>query len=92
METCKAQQNEACKAQGVWFPWFMVLAKSFSILPANKQQSMSGAKALLRYTAMGNEGEMRQDAIILAGSLRGLTNVIGLGMKHHKMANSNSNS
>ena len=58
MGTWKEQQNEACKAQGVWFPSFMVLAESFSILPANKQQHMSGAKAILRYTAVSNEGEM----------------------------------
>ena len=61
----KAQQNKACKAQGVWFPCFMVLAESFSILLANKQESMSGAKAFLRYTAINNEGEMHQIAIIL---------------------------
>ena len=87
METWKAQQNEACKVQWVWFPCFMVLAEPFSILPANKQQSMSGAKALLGYTAVSNEGEMQQVAIILKGSPRGLTSVIGSGMKHHKMAN-----
>ena len=87
MEPWKAQQNEACKAKGVWFPCFMVLVESFSILPASKQQSMSGAKALLRYTTVRNKGEMQQVAIILEGSLRGLTSVIGLGMKHHKMAN-----
>ena len=92
METWKVQQNKACKEQGVWFPCFMVLAESFSILLANKQQSMSGAKALLRYTAVSNQGEMQQIAIILEGSLRGLTSVIGSGVKHHKMANSNSNS
>ena len=71
METWKAQQNKACKAQGVWFPCFMVLARSFSILPANKQQSMSGAKALLRYTAVSDKGEMQQIAIIREGSLKG---------------------
>ena len=48
METWKAQQNKACKAQGVRFLCFMVLAESFSILLANKQESMSGAKSLLR--------------------------------------------
>ena len=66
--------------------------ESFSIRPANKQQSMSGAKALLRYTAGSNQGEMQQVAIVPEGSLRGLTSGIGSGMKHHKMANSNSNS
>ena len=85
MEPWKAHQKKACKAQGVWFLCFMVLARSFSMLPAKKQQSMSGAKALLRYTAVTNIGEMQQIAIILEGSLR------GSGKKNHKMANSNSN-
>ena len=64
MEPWKAQQNEASKAKGVWFSCFMVHGESFSILPANKQQSMSGAKALLTYTAIIDEGEMQQVAII----------------------------
>ena len=48
MEAWKAQKDEACKAKGMWFPCFMVVANSFSKFSANKQQSMSGAKALLR--------------------------------------------
>ena len=57
--------KQACKAQGVWFLCFMVLARSFSILRANKEKSMSGAKALLTYTAVSKKGEMHQIVIIL---------------------------
>ena len=91
METWEAQQDEVCKAQGVRFACFMVRGETFLVLPANKQQNMSGANARLGYTCVSNEGAMQQVAIILQGSLRGLTTVSGSG-NIAKKAHSNSKS
>ena len=48
METCKEQQDKARKDNGC----FMVVTRCFSILPANKQQSMRGAKCSKLQTSL----------------------------------------